>query len=1012
MSRITIALSCVLIASPAAALVVYWDPPNPTPGGTVAIFYNVVEGTLPDDANPVYIHLGTDGWQDVHDYAMSPDTTAGWWRYQYSIPQDVTVVDFVFTDLQGNWDNNGGIGIDWHISLTCSWIPFAPNPNDSVQILVRALQGGEIVWFVVSGGHAMPPISPYWPPESTPTEDGEAIASPLEGPRPDGTYRLSLAPFTSARQVVDLVKFRIHWSDGTWDSALFEIVADHTPAAGDPLVTIVSPTEGTEVQGQVDITANADGAAAVEIWGGPDSLGTFISPPYATTWAPGPQVFGEVTVTAKAIGLVGRVAFARSDVVVPPTVVSRPVPAGIDDGATVEGSTVTFAIYAPAKDYVALKGSFNREYPNGELMYLSGDTLWWTTKWLSPGDYLYQYNIEGVKLIADPWSTDVTWVSPGTGSESGSYQHARSRFSVGETPFVWADAAFVRPSMERLVVYELHVSDFAGRTDGTIGTYTDVMAKVDEGYFDSLGVNAVELMPVNEFEGANSWGYNPSYYRAPESAYGTPADLKALVDRFHTRGIAVLLDVVFNHMWGSAPLFQLYQPLDDWDYQHHDYANCPYFHDVPSQWGYKLQHWHEVNGRKYRTWKHITDALRTWVEDYHIDGFRYDAAWGVGWDGYNANGMSFYTWYINELDPELIQIVEEDNASRVNSTETDAGWNFSYFHALKANLQEITDSGHSWGNMTDLSNELSYVSQGYQDHYGPLNYIESHDETRIIYEATTYQGMEYSTALKKSRLGAAVLLTGTGTPMLYAGQEFAQNATSRDPGGGIIPQPLQWQNLATPDGYALFQHYRRLVWLRATHEVLRSSSFSVASRSNTTKHIVYWRGDATTDRQVVVAANFDTADHLVGIEFPSSGIWYEFTEDDSLEVSGGYYPIYNLPASTARVFVNSRTWPTAGEGSPMTPTELILAQNHPNPCDRVTAIPFTLPEACASVKVEVRDMLGRRIRTLGQGPMPVGSHTAVWDLRTDSGARASSGVYLCVLQTEHGTLSRRLVVAR
>ncbi len=1001
------ALAFLLFALPAAALVVYWDPPNPVPGGTVTIFYNVIEGTLPDDANPVYIHLGVNGWQDVHDYPMTPDSVPGWWRFAYAIPLHVTVIDFVFTDLRGNWDNNGGIGIDWHISLTCSWSPFLPGPNDSIQIVVREPQGGTLVWFVVSAGRTGPPLSLYWPPGSSLTADGEAVSTPLTGPWDDGSWRVTLGPFQSARQVVDSVKFRIHRAGGSGDAALFEILFDHTPGAQDPLVTIVAPAEGTEVLGPVGILAEADSADAVELWGGPDSLGTFTAPPYEAIWTPSHGMFGPVHVIAKAVGQTGRVSFARCEVFVPPVVEPRPAPPGIDDGVTVDGTSVTFALYAPAKEYVALKGSFNREFPNGELMYLSGDTLWWLTRDLPPGTYTYQYNIEGIKVIADPWSSDVRWVSPGTNTESGTYGHAKSVFTVGAERFPWTDGQFRRPGIDELVIYELHVGDFAGLQNG-IGTYAHLMAKLDEGYFDSLGVNAVELMPLNEFEGANSWGYNPSFFRAPESAYGTLDDLRALVDRFHAHGIAVILDVVFNHMWGSAPLFQLYQPLDDWDYRHHDYANCPYFHNYPSQWGYKLQHWREVGGRRYRTWKYVTDALRTWVEDYHVDGFRYDAAWGVGWDGYNANGMSFYTWFVNELDPSLIQIVEEDNASRVNTTETDAGWNFSYYHAMKANLMQITDSGHVWGNMYGLANELSFSAQGFVDPWGPVNYVESHDETRLMYEATVYQGMSYETALKKSRLGSVVLLTGTGTPMLYAGQEFAQNGTSRDQGGGIIPQPLQWENLSTPSGYALFQHYRRLIWLRSTHPILRSGSFRVVSRSNATKHLVYWRGDATTQERVVVAANFDVVDHAVDIEFPSEGTWYEFTEDDSLEVVGNSYPGYLLPASTARVFVNRRTWPTV-VGEPPVP-EALSVWVYPNPFSTGTTIAWAAHGVGGPhVRLHVYDLMGRLVK--GLDPPEEGA-TFFWNGRDAWGREVPDGAYLVRLRAGNRSCERLIVRLR
>lgn len=838
------------------------------------------------------------------------------------------------------------------------------------------------------------------------------MESPLLGPDEESNYYLYFEPFASARQLVDEIKFKINWDDGTWEDALFEIAFDYTPQSGDPEVSITSPGENDDILQSANIIANANGAAGVEIWGGTDSLGIFTSEPYQANWTPSVNNFGRVYVIAKAFNDDNRVSFARVPVNVIPQVVSEPAPAGINDGVNINGNEISFTLYAPAKNYVALNGSFNREFLNGELMKLSGDTLWWVSKTLENGEYFYQYNLEGTKLIADPWSKDVEWKQPGTLIESGDYQHAKTRFVVGETPFAWTDDNFAHPAIENIIVYELHVSDFAGRTDGSIGTYQEVMEKIDEGYFDSLGVNVVELMPINEFEGENSWGYNPSFYLAPETAYGIPNELKQLINKFHQHGIAVLLDVVFNHMWGSAPLFQLYQPLNDWNYRNHDYANCPYFHNQRSDWGYKLQHWQEVNGRKYRTWKYITDVLRTWVVEYHFDGFRYDVSWGVGWQGYNENGMSFYTWYMNNLNSTLIQIVEEDNANRVNTTETDAGWNFSYFHTMKANLQEISDSGHTWGDMYDLANELSFTSQGFDDHYGPLNYLESHDETRIIYEATFYQGMSYEKAIKKSKLGAVILLTGVGTPMLYAGQEFAQNGNSRNPGGGIIQQPLKWENLNTEPGLDLFHFYRRLIWLRKNYDILTSSNFAVKAKNNSVKYIVYWRGDANSEEKIVVAANFNNADHSIGIQFPNPGKWYEFTEDDSVEIGSTYLPSYSLPAATARIFVSQRDWTTVivDHRQNTTPSHFKLLQNYPNPFSAAgqsstnarsgTTIRYQLYNPIpAEVRLTIHNLLGQKVRELLCDRQDAGLYEVRWDGQNQYGQQMAAGIYLAMLTT-------------
>ena len=138
---------CILINIVSAQnIIVYWEPEIPVPGGDITIYYNTIEGDLPNETSPVYIHLGYNGWQDTDDYEMSyaPDVGNGWWRYIYLIPQDAETIDFVFTDLDGNWDNNGGMGLDWHISLKYYWLPFSPNPNNTVSIFLENVENGNL----------------------------------------------------------------------------------------------------------------------------------------------------------------------------------------------------------------------------------------------------------------------------------------------------------------------------------------------------------------------------------------------------------------------------------------------------------------------------------------------------------------------------------------------------------------------------------------------------------------------------------------------------------------------------------------------------------------------------------------------------------------------------------------------------------------------------------------------------------------------------------------------------
>ncbi len=988
---------------------VYWEPTNPVPSENVTIFYNVIEGTLPDNANPVWIHLGYNGWQSTDDYQMTEvSDTTGWWKYDYTIPNDATVVDFVFTDMNGNWDNNGGMGIDFHIPLTLNWSPFNPTPNDTLDIqALDVTPGGQLIWWVMDDNEPQTPIPQYRPDGSVLSDDGMVVKTPFTDENNDTVFDVKLGPFLNARQTFNRIKFKIQYADGTVSDQIYEISMNYSQQSGGPFVAITSPDSNATVSGSVSITATATGASSVEFWGGSDSLGVDDSEPYEMSWTPSANIFGKANIIAKAIDDSGHVSFAKIPVDVPPAVQHEPVPAGVSDGVNIEGNQVTIALYAPYKDYVAVRGSWNRELTNGALMKISGDTLWWYQTNLTDGTYYYQYNLEGKKRIADPWSKDVRWKQFGTDIESGNYEDAFTKFVVGAEPFVWTDQQFQAPAKNEVMVYEAYLGDFNGE-EGHPGTYADMLTRLQSGYFDSLGVTAVELMPVNEFEGGQSWGYNPSFYLAPESSYGTPTELKQLVDAFHAHGIALFLDVVFNHMWGSAPLFQLYQPVGTFDRHDHDYAHDPYFHDMDSPWGYKLEHWHGTTsaGVTRRTWKYVTDCLRNWVENYHVDGFRFDYADGIGW-GDGDNGMSFYANFLQSLDRTEFVIAESDNAPEINATEVDAGWNYSYYHMMKANLQEITDSGHNYGDMNDLGRHIRFNvpdnsgDQAYQDEWGPVNYLESHDETRIIYEGMHYQGFTREKAIKKSKLGAAILFTGTGTPMIYQGQEFGQDGRTRDDGGYPLMQPLRWNYLNEDWGRDLFNYYRKMIWLRNNFPVLHSASLDITHHDNTTKTIVYERNGGI--EYVVVAANFSGSSQTLNISFPTNGRYYEFIRNDSVMVTNDTLPDFTLQPYSAYIWTNVYRWTDTKPDLPSVPATFEVAQNYPNPFNPTTTIKYQLPEA-ANVVFKVYNLRGEEIAHRIIGQQAPGHYQVNWTV-----ASQSSGMYFYAIEAQSKTKHYREV---
>ena len=877
---------------------VFWEPEIPVPGGDITIYYNTIQGTLPNTTFPVYVHLGYDGWVDVEDYAMSysPVDGQGWWKYTYQIPEDAETVDFVFTDLNDNWDNNGGVGVDWHISLNYYWAPFNPTPNDDFEVVLNNIdQGGHIIWTVDAGKGHTTPIQEYWP-ENSYLSNG-SVYSPLTF-LTDTSASVDFQSLQSGAQVVSSIKFKILWDDGTYDTGdngqviFYDIYFDYTLGQDDPEIEIITPGQNEQVVGDVEIYCQGN-ADSVELWLDGNLLTSQNTDEFTYLWEPSTGLFGDLTLIAKAIHDDGRVSFTFTDFYLLYDIVNELVPSGTTDGVNLNNEEVVITLYAPDKDFVALKGSWNTEYPNGEIMKLSEDNLWWYQTTLPEGSYTYQFNLNGEKYIADPWSKDVEWKDPLTGQESANFQHALTVFEVGADEYQWTDSEYVRPEMRDLVIYEMHVGDFLG-IEGQVGTYSDIIEEIESGYFTDLGINALELMPINEFEGDYSWGYNTSYGLAPESTYGTPEDLKDLINVAHEHDIAVLFDVVYNHLWGSSPLFQLYQPVDNYEWDEHNFDSCPYFGNAVSQWGYKLEHWHDLDGRQYRGWEYVTDSMEHWVTEYHVDGFRFDYVEGIGWDG-DFNGASFYADFLDDIDPSLILIAETDNPTQINTTDFDSGWDYSYHHNLFDNILDI------YLDVTDVTNHISAYDQGYGFVTGPVNYIESHDETRLVYQSTEFQGHSTGEAYQRSMLGATILFTSHGVPMIYSGQEFAQNAPTRDSGGFPIPQPLQWSNLDDELVQDLNAHYKKLISLRNNSNVLSEPPLEVKYQNNGNRCIVYWRADE--DEKIVVALNLDSQLHNLDIEFPVPGTWDEYLSDSEIIIESNYYGGYTLSPYTSYVFI-------------------------------------------------------------------------------------------------------------
>ncbi len=336
------------------------------------------------------------------------------------------------------------------------------------------------------------------------------------------------------------------------------------------------------------------------------------------------------------------------------TLANRPLPAPLRGGAHLDliaPGAVTFVLYAPFKPFVSLVGDFNGWNSRANLMVTNGAGLWWTTI-PHPGPTRYGFYVavdaQSDAWVADPYATEVRWDETGPWAWLSSEAKLRKR-----RVFPWHDEGWRTPALADLVIYELCVRDFNSKwlaNQPVYGSFIGVESKLD--YLVDLGVNAIELMPIQQFPGQSSWGYNPVFYFAPAQVYGAPEDLKRLVNGCHRRGIALILDVALNHAWGDHPYYRIYPPMYGPKGEALPDLN-PFFHHTPDA----VNMWGGVDWDHFtpETTRHFQDMVRYWLREYHVDGFRFDLAPILGRTG---NGFSNQSHFFSVLrqDPTLATV--------------------------------------------------------------------------------------------------------------------------------------------------------------------------------------------------------------------------------------------------------------------------------------------------------------------------------------------------------------------
>ncbi|PAP76568.1 alpha-amylase family glycosyl hydrolase [Rubrivirga marina] len=741
---------------------------------------------------------------------------------------------------------------------------------------------------------------------------------------------------------------------------------------------------------------------------------------------------------------------ARAEVgAIPPEVTDAPVPEGLEDGITYDPADPTRAwlvLRAPDKQFVYALGDFNGWTADEDALMFRDTTDPLGTRWwievtgLTPGvESTFQYWVDGTTYVADPYTTKVYFPGePGYPDEAVDFDVGV--LTPGASAFPWTDQDFVAPAQEDLVIYELLVRDFL--RDHSFTALADTLD-----YLERLGVNAIELMPVSEFDGDESWGYNPAFHLALDKYYGTPDEFKAFVDAAHARGMAVILDVVYNHATNRSPLVRLYNGGGYGDPS----PGNPYFNaTIPDPFVFFPADFDHTNPLT-QLW--LDKANRFWLDEYHVDGYRFDYTGGFMPSGeffsYNVPRIELLERMMGELwatNPDALIILEhlvENGQEYRRLADYRAPGSTRPGPLLWHNMNRAYNQGSmGYPTATDFPSALTetYTPSwfGGVPVANVVTYMESHDEQWMMYRneaygnsAGAYDVTDLFTALDRQRLAGVFLFTVPGPRMIWQFGELGYGAGPGEclvngdyPGecpngvpGRVANKPIRWDywsDSAQPfrNGYSgtltaadeterrerreLYATWAALLDLRSNYDIFRSPDTEVTTRLGRVpdRWIRLSLPDAPAGQptEAVIFGNFGVTEQSVTLTFDEAGTWYDYFDDSEAGLQAGVHTVtlrpgeYHVWTDVDVPSPEGDLGAVAEEGGPgdLAPARIVA---HPNPTAGRLALRITTHDP-VEAPMEVFDMLGRRVRSV---PMPLATGSTSVEVDTDG---LPAGVYV------------------
>lgn len=730
------------------------------------------------------------------------------------------------------------------------------------------------------------------------------------------------------------------------------------------------------------------------------------------------------------------------DVIIAPTVTTQAKPAGARDGINYDSNDptkATLVLTAPGKEFIEVAGSFNNYTPTSAYLMKrdpSTNQFWLELTGLTPGQvYTYQYWVYDVDPIsgspalvktADPFSTlvlspfDDPFIPASTYPNLPSYPAGQQRevtvLQTGQTPYDWQVENFEKPKKEDLIIYEVLVRDFDADRN-----YQDLIDKID--YFKSLNINAIELMPVMEFEGNESWGYNTSFHMALDKFYGTKDKLKEFIDVCHQNGIAVILDIALNHAFGRSPLVRMWMEDPDGDGWGGPADDSPYFNKFPT---HSFNVGNDFNHQQPLTQEYTRRVIEQWITEFKIDGLRWDLTKGFTQNCGNGTFDGNFGCTQN-YQPDRVEVLKQyaDYSWSLDNTH------YVIFEHLGSDNEEQQWANYRinegkgimlWGKMTDEYNELTMGQNGNKNfnrmgHKSRgfnqprlLGYAESHDEERLMYKNLQFGNSSnpshnvknLNVALSRMSALGAVTLTIPGPKMIWhfgdLGMENSiftcNNGTVNDTSGtngdcklDTKPQP-QWTNnwLTDPIRSQIYNNWARINALKIAEPVFEGD-YTIQSGGFTPKIFIF-NTDIPNDqlRNVIVYANFDVNNATVSTDFPFGGTWYDLMDETGSTTVDG---------STANITLQPGEFRILGNAPPET-----LSVNNVEGFNQLTIYPnpakaeFSLNTQ--TTEVSVIDITGKQVKQF-KGDFKAGKIFDISDLNT--------GIYIVKTSNNYGQSS-------